>query len=119
MFENLSTKIDRAFRTLKGSHKITELNIAEMVKEIRKALVDADVNYKVAKDFTSRVKDEAMGQNILIQVSPAQLMVKIVHDELTKLMGGKNEGITFAAKPQRLNASNQRYASSSMASPCS
>jgi signal recognition particle subunit SRP54 len=99
MFENLSTKIDRAFRTLKGSHKITELNIAEMVKEIRKALVDADVNYKVAKDFTSRVKDEAMGQNILIQVSPAQLMVKIVHDELTKLMGGKNEGITFAAKP--------------------
>jgi signal recognition particle subunit SRP54 len=99
MFENLSTKIDRAFRTLKGSHKITELNIAEMVKEIRKALVDADVNYKVAKDFTSRVKDEAMGQNILIQVSPAQLMVKIVHEELTKLMGGKNEGITFSAKP--------------------
>lgn len=99
MFENLSTKIDRAFRTLKGSHKITELNIAEMVKEIRKALVDADVNYKVAKDFTSRVKDEAMGQNILIQVSPAQLMVKIVHDELTKLMGGKNEGITFSSKP--------------------
>lgn len=99
MFENLSSKIDRAFRTLKGSHKITELNIAEMVKEIRKALVDADVNYKVAKDFTAKVKDEAMGQNILIQVSPSQMMVKIVHDELTKLMGGKNEGITFAAKP--------------------
>lgn len=99
MFENLSSKIDRAFRTLKGSHKITELNIAEMVKEIRKALVEADVNYKVAKDFTAKVKDEAMGQNILIQVSPSQLMVKIVHDELTKLMGGKNEGITFANKP--------------------
>lgn len=99
MFENLSSKIDRAFRTLKGSHKITELNIAEMVKEIRKALVEADVNYKVAKDFTAKVKDEAMGQDILINVSPSQLMVKIVHDELTRLMGGKNEGITFSAKP--------------------
>jgi signal recognition particle subunit SRP54 len=99
MFENLSSKIDRAFRTLKGSHRITELNIAEMVKEIRKALVEADVNYKVAKDFTAKVKDEALGQDILINVSPSQLMVKIVHDELTKLMGGKNEGITFSAKP--------------------
>lgn len=99
MFENLSTKIERAFKTLKGSHKITELNIAEMMKEIRRALVDADVNYKVAKDFTNEVKDKAMGQDILISVSPSQLMVKIVHDELTKLMGGKGEDIKINSKP--------------------
>jgi signal recognition particle subunit SRP54 len=76
MFENLSSKIERAFKTLKGSHKITELNIAEMMKEIRRALVDADVNYKVAKDFTNDVKEKALGQDILISVSPSQLMVK-------------------------------------------
>jgi signal recognition particle subunit SRP54 len=99
MFENLSTKIERAFKTLKGSHKITELNIAEMMKEIRRALVDADVNYKVAKDFTNEVKEKAMGQDILISVSPSQLMVKIVHDELTKLMGGKGEDIKINSKP--------------------
>lgn len=99
MFDNLTTKIDRAFRKLKGSHKITELNIAEMMKEIRRALVDADVNYKVAKEFVTKVREEAMGQDILIQVSPSQMMVKIVHEELTKLMGGQNEGISFAAKP--------------------
>jgi signal recognition particle subunit SRP54 len=99
MFENLSSKIERAFKTLKGSHKITELNIAEMMKEIRRALVDADVNYKVAKDFTNDVKEKALGQDILISVSPSQLMVKIVHDELTKLMGGKGEDIKFNTKP--------------------
>ena len=99
MFENLSSKIDRAFKKLKGSHKITELNIAEMVKEIRRALVDADVNYKVAKDFTNEVKEKALGQDILISVSPSQLMVKIVHEELTKLMGGKAEQISFNKKP--------------------
>jgi signal recognition particle subunit SRP54 len=99
MFENLSSKIERAFKTLKGSHKITELNIAEMMKEIRRALVDADVNYKVAKDFTNDVKEKALGQDILISVSPSQLMVKIVHDELTKLMGGKGEDIKFNNKP--------------------
>lgn len=99
MFENLSSKIDRAFKKLKGSHKITELNIAEMVKEIRRALVDADVNYKVAKDFTNEVKDKALGQDILISVSPSQLMVKIVHEELTKLMGGKASEIKFNSKP--------------------
>lgn len=99
MFESLSTKIDRAFKTLKGSHKITELNIAEMMKEIRRALVDADVNYKVAKDFCNVVREKAMGEDVLISVKPSQLMVKIVHDELTQLMGGKSEGITFAAKP--------------------
>ena len=99
MFENLSSKIEQAFKRLKGTHKITELNIAEMMKEIRRALVDADVNYKVAKDFTNDVKDKALGQDILISVSPSQLMVKIVHDELTKLMGGAGEEINFNSKP--------------------
>ncbi|MEY3444318.1 MAG: hypothetical protein RLZZ519_2599 [Bacteroidota bacterium] len=99
MFENLSSKIERAFKKLKGSHKITELNIADMMKEIRRALVDADVNYKVAKDFTNDVKDKALGQDILISVSPSQLMVKIVHDELTLLMGGKGEEIKMNSKP--------------------
>jgi signal recognition particle subunit SRP54 len=99
MFENLSSKIEQAFKRLKGTHKITELNIAEMMKEIRRALVDADVNYKVAKDFTNDVKEKALGQDILISVSPSQLMVKIVHDELTKLMGGAGEEIKLAKQP--------------------
>ncbi|MFM2375270.1 MAG: hypothetical protein RLZZ165_367 [Bacteroidota bacterium] len=84
---------------IRHTHKITELNIAEMMKEIRRALVDADVNYKVAKDFTNDVKDKALGQDILISVSPSQLMVKIVHDELTRLMGGKGEDIKINSKP--------------------
>lgn len=99
MFENLNTKIDRAFKKLKGSHKITELNIAEMMKEIRRALVDADVNYKVAKQFCDTVKEKALGEDVLISVKPSQLMVKIVHQELTALMGGTNEGVNFASKP--------------------
>lgn len=99
MFENLNTKIDRAFKKLKGSHKITELNIAEMMKEIRRALVDADVNYKVAKSFCDRVKEKALGEDVLISVKPSQLMVKIVHEELTALMGGSHEGVSFAKKP--------------------
>ena len=99
MFENLSTKIERSFKKLKGSHKITELNIAEMMKEIRRALVDADVNYKVAKEFCNTVKEKALGQDVLISVKPSQLMVKIVHEELTALMGGQNEALTFANKP--------------------
>lgn len=96
MFENLSSKIETAFRTLKGEGQITEINVAETMKEVRKALLDADVNYKVAKDFTNKVKEEALGQQILINVKPGQLLVKIVYDELTKLMGGENEGIRYA-----------------------
>lgn len=99
MFENLSSKLDRAFRTLKGEGKITEINVAETVKEIRRALVDADVNYKVAKEVTDRIKDQAMGQNVLISVTPGQLLVKITYDELTALMGGRNEGIRFSDAP--------------------
>ena len=99
MFDNLSFKFDQAFKKLKGRGKITEINVAETLKEIRRALVDADVNYKIAKDFTNKVKEEAMGQDVLIAVSPGQLLTKIVYDELTQIMGGKNEGIVFAKRP--------------------
>lgn len=88
MFENLQDKLDRAFKTLKGEGQITEVNVATTLKEIRRALVDADVNYKIAKDFTETVKQKALGQNVLTAVSPGQLLVKIVNDELTELMGG-------------------------------
>lgn len=99
MFENLSDKLDRAFKTLKGQGKITEINVAETLKEVRKALLDADVNYKVAKQFTDTVKEKALGENVLIAVSPGQLMVKIVHDELAKLMGGDATDINIKANP--------------------
>lgn len=99
MFENLSDKLDRAFKTLKGQGKITEINVAETLKEVRKALLDADVNYKVAKQFTDTVKEKALGENVLIAVSPGQLMVKIVHDELVKLMGGDATDINIKANP--------------------
>ncbi|RMG17532.1 MAG: signal recognition particle protein [Bacteroidetes bacterium] len=99
MFESLNQNIERAFRSLKGQGKITELNVAETLKEIRRALLDADVNYKVAKEFTNKVKEEALGQQILISVKPGQLMVKIVHEKLTELMGSKHEGIKMASKP--------------------
>lgn len=99
MFESLSQNIETAFRKLKGQGKITEINIAETLKEIRRALIDADVNYKVAKDFTAKVKDEALGKEILISVTPGQLMVKIVHEELSKLMGGTNESLATAKNP--------------------
>ena len=95
MFENLSDKLDRAFKVLKGSGKITEINVAETVKEVRKALLDADVNYKVAKTFTDKVKEKAIGQNVMIAVSPSQLMIKIVHEELTELMGGVQSEINL------------------------
>ncbi|MEO0897063.1 MAG: signal recognition particle protein [Bacteroidota bacterium] len=98
-FENLTSNIESAFRKLKGQGKITEINVAETLKEIRRALIDADVNYKVAKEFTKKVKDEALGREILISVTPGQLMTKIVHEELTKLMGGSNEGINVAKNP--------------------
>lgn len=99
MFENLSDKLDRAFKVLKGSGKITEINVAETVKEVRKALLDADVNYKVAKTFTDKVKEKAIGQNVMIAVSPSQLMVKIVHEELTELMGGVQAEINLKNNP--------------------
>lgn len=89
MFQNLQDKLDKALHTLKGKGQITEINIAETVKEVRRALVDADVSYKVAKDFTNTVKEKALGENVITSLNPGQLMVKIVHDELAKLMGGE------------------------------
>src|SRR6476661_1108353 len=96
MFESLSDKLDSAFKSLKGQGRITELNIASTVKEIRRALVDADVNYKIAKEFTDRVKDKALGEKVINAISPGQLMTKIVKDELAELMGGQES--TFNAK---------------------
>ena len=95
MFENLSNKLDRAFKVLKGQGRITEINVASTIKEIRRALIDADVSYKVAKEITAKIKDEAMGQNVLISVSPGQLLTKIVADELTELMGGESAEINL------------------------
>ena len=99
MFDNLSVKLDRAFKTLKGQGSITEINVAATVKEIRRALIDADVNYKVAKEVTDTIKKEALGQDVLISVSPGQLLTKIVADELTKLMGDKNVPINLDGNP--------------------
>ena len=99
MFENLSSRLDKAFQTLKGQSRITELNIAETVKEIRRALVDADVSFKIAKDFTNKVRDEALGQDVLTSVSPGQLMTKIVNDELKELLGGETKGINISGSP--------------------
>ena len=87
MFDSLSEKLDRAFKMLKGQGKITEINVSETLKEIRRALIDADVNYKIAKEFTEKVKEKAMGRSVLTAVSPGQLMVKITHEELTELDG--------------------------------
>ena len=88
MFENLSEKLERSFKLLKGEGKITEINVAETLKEVRKALLDADVNYKIAKSFTDEVKRKALGANVLTAVKPGQMMIKIVHEELVSLMGG-------------------------------
>jgi signal recognition particle subunit SRP54 len=99
MFENLSDKLERAFKVLKGQGQITEINVAETTKEIRRALLDADVNFKTAKDFTDRVKAKALGQNVLTSVSPGQLLTKITHDELAELMGGQNAGINMSGNP--------------------
>jgi signal recognition particle subunit SRP54 len=99
MFENLSSKLDRAFKTLKGQGSITEINVAATVKEIRRALIDADVNYKVAKQVTDSIKEKALGREVLIAVSPGQLLVKIVSEELTELMGGKKEDINLKGDP--------------------
>ncbi len=99
MFENLSDKLDRAFKVLKGQGKITEINVAETLKEVRKALLDADVNYKIAKEFTDKVKEKALGENVLTSISPGQLMIKIVNDELVALMGGEKTDIDLKANP--------------------
>lgn len=95
MFENLSDRLERSFKILKGQGKITEINVAETLKEVRRALLDADVNYKTAKEFTETVKEKALGQDVLKAVKPEQLMVKIVHDELALLMGGTAEDINI------------------------
>lgn len=99
MFENLSDKLERAFKVLKGDGRITEINVAETLKEVRKALLDADVSYKIAKQFTEEVKQKALGQNVLTSVSPSQLMVKIVHDELAELMGSEAVDLNLKGSP--------------------
>jgi len=99
VFENLSERLERSFKILKGEGKITEINVAETLKDVRRALLDADVNYKVAKQFTDTVKQKAMGMNVLTAVKPSQLMVKIVHDELTDLMGGKAVELNLQNRP--------------------
>lgn len=99
MFNSLSEKLDKAFHILKGHGKITEINVAETLKEVRRALLDADVNFKIAKDFTTKVKDNAIGQNVLTSLQPGQLLVKLVKDELTELMGGDVAGINLTGNP--------------------
>jgi signal recognition particle subunit SRP54 len=99
MFNNLSDKLDKAFHILKGHGKITEVNVAETLKEVRRALLDADVNFKIAKDFTTKVKEKAIGENVLTTLQPGQLLVKIVKDELTELMGGDATGINLSGNP--------------------
>jgi len=99
MFESLSERLERSFKILKGEGQITEINVAETLKDVRKALLDADVNFKIAKTFTDTVKEKALGQNVLTSLKPNQLMVKIVHDELKELMGGANEDINLKGSP--------------------
>jgi len=99
MFDNLSDKLDKALHILKGHGKITEVNVADTLKEVRRALLDADVNFKIAKDFTTRVKEKAIGQDVLTTLQPGQLMVKIVKDELTELMGGDAAGVNLSGNP--------------------
>src|SRR6185436_517000 len=99
MFESLSDRLESAFKNLKGEARITELNIAATVKEIRRALVDADVNYKIAKEFTDKVKDKAMGEKVINAISPGQLMIKIVKDELAGLMGGEEAPFNAKGSP--------------------
>ena len=99
MFDNLSEKLDKALHVLKGQGSITEVNVAETLKEVRRALLDADVNFKIAKEFTNKVKQDALGQNVLTSLQPGQLMVKLVKDELTQLMGGETAGINLSGNP--------------------
>ena len=99
MFENLSERLERSFKIIKGKGRITEINVAETLKDVRRALLDADVNYRIAKNFTDTVKEKALGQNVLNAVKPSELMVKIVHDELAQLMGGENVDINIKGNP--------------------
>ncbi len=99
MFQNLSEKLDKALHILKGHGKITEVNVAETLKEVRKALINADVNYKIAKDFTARVKEKAIGQDVLTTLNPSQLLIKLVKDELTSLMGGETADFNLSGNP--------------------
>ena len=99
MFDNLTEKLERSFKILKGQGTITEINIAETLKEVRRALLDADVNFKIAKQFTDTVKARALGQEVLKSVNPSQMMIKIVHDELAQLMGGDNTEINIKYSP--------------------
>lgn len=99
MFENLSERLERSFKILKGEGKITEINVAETLKDVRRALLDADVNYKVAKTFTDKVKQKALGMNVLTAVKPGQMMVKLVHDELAELMGSESVGLKLEGRP--------------------
>ena len=99
MFENLQDKFERAFKVLKGQGQVTEINIAETAKEIRRALLDADVSYKTAKEFTNRVKEKALGQDVINALKPGQLLVKITHEELTALMGGEEAPLNFQGNP--------------------
>ena len=99
MFENLSDRLERSFKILKGEGKITEINVAETMKDVRRALLDADVNYKVAKEFTNKVKEKALGMNVLTAVKPGQLMIKLVHDELAELMGGEEAPLKLEGHP--------------------
>jgi len=99
MFENLSERLERSFKLLKGQGRITEINVAETLKEVRRALLDADVNFKIAKDFTTTVKEKALGQNVLQAVKPSEMMVKIVHDELVQLMGGQKTDLNLKGNP--------------------
>lgn len=99
MFENLSERLERSFKILKGEGKITEINVAETLKDVRRALLEADVNFKVAKQFTDEVKAKAMGQNVINAIKPGELMVKIVHDELARLMGGETAQVNLSGNP--------------------
>ena len=99
MFDSLSSKLESAFKVLKGHGKITEINVAETLKEVRRALLDADVNFKIAKEFTNTVKEKAIGAKVLTSLQPGQLMIKIVKDELTELMGSTAEEINLSSKP--------------------
>ena len=99
MFESLSDRLDKSFKLLKGQGRITEINVAETLKEVRRALLDADVNFKIAKSFTDTVKEKALGQKIVTALQPSQMMVKIVHDELAMLMGGESEDINLKGNP--------------------
>ena len=99
MFNSLSEKLESAFKNLKGEARINDLNIANTVKDIRRALIDADVNFKIAKEFTDKVKDKAVGEKVLNAISPGQLMVKIVQDELTALMGGEEAPFNISGNP--------------------